>query len=392
MNPSPLRRLLLALLPLLLIIFGFALGSVLLPGQAAPVLQVIAPPPTPDLDALEIGAAESEIARLYVEVSPSVVSINVAVVQRGRVEAVSGSGFVISDQGHVVTNAHVVEDAMRDGIEVNFLDGTIVRAQIVGMDRDSDLAVLQVSLPPEQLRPLVLADSDRLVIGQTALAIGSPFGQRWTLTRGIVSALDRTIQGLTRFSIGSVIQTDAAINQGNSGGPLFNLRGEVIGVNSQIVAEQPSRFNPIPANAGVGFAIPSNLVRRVVDDLIRDGEVRYSFLGITALSDEGRPITLNQMETLNLPNNLRGVLVATVSPGSPAERAGLRDMGRSVRVRGEQVPTSADIITAINGVPVHDMSTLVSWMAIHTRPGDEVTLSIWRDGAPLNLSVTLGER
>ena len=387
MNPSPLQRLLLALLPLLLIIFGFALGSVLLPGQAAPVLQIIAPP-TPDFDALEISAAESEIARLYMEVSPSVVSINVAVLQRGRVEAVSGSGFVISDQGHVVTNTHVIEDAMRDGIEVNFLDGTIVRAQIVGMDRDSDLAVLQVPTPPEQLQPLVLADSDRLVIGQTALAIGSPFGQRWTLTRGIVSALDRTIQGLNRFSIGSVIQTDAAINQGNSGGPLFNQQGEVIGVNSQIVTE--SRFSPV--NSGVGFAIPSNLVRRVVDDLIRDGEVRYSFLGITALSDEGRPITLNQMETLNLPNNLRGVLVAAVSPGSPAERAGLRDMGRSVRVRGEQVPTSADIITAINGVPVHDMSTLVSWMAIHTRPGDEATLSIWRDGAPLNLSVTLGER
>ncbi|MCY4023206.1 MAG: trypsin-like peptidase domain-containing protein [Anaerolineaceae bacterium] len=393
MNPSPLRRLLLALLPLLLIIFGFALGSVLLPGQAAPVLQVIAPPPTPDFDALEISAAESEIARLYVEVSPSVVSINVAVVQRGRVESVSGSGFVISDQGHVVTNTHVIEDAMRDGIEVNFLDGTIVRAQIVGMDRDSDLAVLQVSTPPEQLRPLVLADSDRLVIGQTALAIGSPFGQRWTLTRGIISALDRTIQGLNRFSIGSVIQTDAAINQGNSGGPLFNLRGEVIGVNSQIVTEPPSRLSrSIPGNAGVGFAIPANLVRRVVDDLIRDGEVRYSFLGITALSDEGRPITLNQMETLNLPNNLRGVLVAAVSPDSPAERAGLRDMGRSVRVRGEQVPSSADIITAIDGTPVHDMSSLISWLAIHTRPGDEVTLSIWRDGAPISMPVTLGER
>ncbi len=387
-NPSPLRRLLLALLPLLLVGFGFSLGSVLLPGQAAPALQELAPLPTPDFDALEISADESQIARLYNEVSPSVVSINVAVLQRGRVGTASGSGFVISDQGHIVTNYHVIQNAMRDGIEVNFLDGTILRAQIAGEDPGSDLAVLQVSLPPQQLRPLTLADSDRLVIGQTALAIGSPFGQRWTLTQGIISALDRTIQGLSNFSIGSVIQTDAAINQGNSGGPLFNLQGEVIGVNAQIVTE--SRFNP--ANSGVGFAIPANLVRRVTEALIRDGEVRYSFLGITALSDEGRPITLNQMETLNLPNNLRGVMVATVSPGGPAERAGLRNMGRTVTVRGERVPTSADIITAINGVPVHDMSTLVSWMAINTRPDDEVTLSIWRDGAPVSMPVTLSQR
>lgn len=390
MNQSPLRRLLLALLPLLLIIFGFALGTYLLPGRAAPAPQVVAPLPTPDLESLGLEPQESEIARLYNEVSPSVVSINVTVRQFSRLGAASGSGFVISDEGHVVTNAHVVEDTIRDGIEVNFVDGTIVRGRIVAMDRDSDLAVLQVDLPPEQLRPLTLADSDRLVIGQSALAIGSPFGQRWTLTQGIISALDRTIQGLTRFTIGSVIQTDAAINQGNSGGPLLNLRGEVIGVNSQIVTE--SRSRSIPGNAGVGFAIPANLVRRVVDDLIRDGEVRYSLLGIRAIGDEERPMTLNLIETLNLPKNLRGVVVGFVTPDGPAERAGLRNAGDSVRVRGEMVPTSADIITAINGVPVHDMSTLVSWMAIHTRPGDEVTLSVWRDGAPLTLTVTLGER
>ena len=388
MNQSPLRRLLLALLPLLLIIFGFALGTWLLPGQAAPAPQAVAPLPTPDLESLGLAAQEGEIARLYNEVSPSVVSINVAVRQFGRLGAASGSGFVISDEGHVVTNAHVVEDALRDGIEVNFLDGTIVRAQIVGMDRDSDLAVLKVDLPAAQLPALSLADSDHLVIGQSALAIGSPFGQRWTLTRGIISALDRTIQGLTRFSIGSVIQTDAAINQGNSGGPLFNLKGEVIGVNSQIVTESRRTI----ANSGVGFAIPSNLVRRVVDELIRDGEVRFSYLGISALSDAERPITLSLIETLNLPNNLRGVVVGHVTPGGPAERAGLRSAGDSVRVRGQPVPTSADIITAINGVPVHDMSSLVSWMAIHTRPGDVVTLSVWRDGAPLNLTVTLAER
>ncbi len=133
-------------------------------------------------------------------------------------------------------------------------------------------------------------------------------------------------------------------------------------------------------------------MRRIVDDLLRDGEVRYSFLGISAIGDEERSISLNLMETLNLPNNLRGVVIGTVTPGGPAERAGLRSAGSAVRVRGQPVPTSADIITAINGVPVHDMSSLISWMAIHTRPGDEVTLSIWRDGAPMSMPVTLGER
>ena len=378
--------------PLLLIAFGFVLGTQLLPGRAAPLPQISVPAATPDLDALALAPHEDQIARIYNRVSPSVVSINVTSMQAGRLGVSGGSGFVISDEGHIVTNYHVVEGATRDGIEVNFLDGTIVRGSIVGEDPDSDLAVLQVSLPQEQLRPLTLADSDSLVIGQSALAIGSPFGQRWTLTAGIISALDRTIQGMTNFTIGSVIQTDAAINQGNSGGPLFDLKGEVIGVNAQIVSQRG-------VNSGVGFAIPSNLVRRVVDELIRDGEVRYSYLGIGS-SWQIAPrqgsvslfINLNLIETLNLPNNLRGVVIGSVLTGGPADRAGLRNPGEAVRVRGQLVPTAADIITAINGVPVTDMNTLVSWLASHTRPGDEVTLSVWRDGAPLSLPLTLGER
>ena len=390
MNLSPLRRLLLLLLPLLLISFGFALGTLMTPGRAAPLPQAGIPLPTPDIDALGLSAHESRIAHIYNQVSPSVVSINVAL-RFARLSGSSGSGFVISDEGHVVTNYHVVEDARRDGIEVNFVDGTIVRASIVGVDPDSDLAVLQVSLPPEQLQPLTLADSDTLVIGQTALAVGSPFGQRWTLTSGVISALDRTIQGMTNFAIGSVIQTDAAINPGNSGGPLFNLKGQVIGVNSQIASN--SRVN-----SGVGFAIPGNLVRRVVDELIRDGQVRYSYLGIGSnwqISSRQRvdlSINLNLIETLNLPNNLRGVVIGSVMPGGPANRAGLRTPGEAVRVRGQLVPTSADIITAINNVPVNGMNQLVSWLASNTRPGDQVTLSVWRDGAPVELPLTLGER
>lgn len=397
MNPSALRRLLLLLTPLMLIAFGFVLGTQLLPGRAAPMPQISAP--TPDLDALALAPQEDSVARIYNRVSPSVVSINVTSLQSGRLGVSGGSGFVISDEGHIVTNFHVIDGATRDGIEVNFLDGTIVRGAIVGEDPDSDLAVLQVSLPQQQLQPLTLADSDSLVIGQSALAIGSPFGQRWTLTAGIISALDRTIQGMTKFTIGSVIQTDAAINRGNSGGPLFDLKGEVIGVNSQIISDAQIASQPLVVNSGVGFAIPSNLVRRVVDELIRDGEVRYSYLGIGSswLSASRQRsvslfINLNLIETLNLPNNLRGVVIGSVLSGGPADRAGLRNPGEMVRVRGQLVPTAADIITAINGVPVTDMNTLVSWLASNTRPGDEVTLSVWRDGAPLSLPLTLGER
>lgn len=395
MNASPLRRLLLLMLPLLLIGFGFALGTILSPGRAAPLWQAAAPLATPDFDALDLAPHESEIARIYHQVSPSVVAISTARSSSYGLAPGSGSGFVISDEGHIVTNAHVIAGAQRGSIEVNFVDGTIVRAEPVGMDPDSDLAVLRVSLPPERLQPLTLADSDNLVIGQTTLALGSPFGQDWTLTSGIISALNRAIQGLersvdgsersARFTVGSVIQTDAAINPGNSGGPLFNLKGEVIGVNSQIASRSGSY-------SGIGFAIPANLVRRVVPELIEHGEVRYSYLGISSLNSSDRPINLNLIETLNLPNNLRGVVVSHVAAGGPAARAGLRNPGNVVRVRGENLPSSADIITAINGVPLNGMNTLVAWLASHTRPGDQVVLTVWRDGAPVELPLTLGER
>ncbi len=376
---------------LLLVAFGFVLGSAILPGAAsalpAPVLlNVPVQQPVPDLSALDLTEYEQHIASIYNTVSPSVVSINVTTQQRSGSQGDgfafgSGSGFVIDTQGHIVTNNHVVDGATDRGIEVNFYDGTIVRAEIVGLDPDSDLAVLKVNIPAENLRPVTLGDSDRLVIGQTTLAIGSPFGQRWTLTTGIVSALDRTIQGLNNFSIGSVIQTDAAINPGNSGGPLFNLKGEVIGVNSQIISQSRS-------NSGVGFAVPINLVNRVIQDILGQGRVAYSYLGING----GPEMNLNLIETLQLPNNLRGVVVSGVVPGGPAESAGLQNPGRTVFVEGEPVPTSADIITAINGVPVAGMNELVSYLARNTRPGDTINLTVWRSGQQVVLPVQLSAR
>ena len=391
MSFTSMRRITLFISGLLLVVFGFVIGTAILPSAAdslpAPVLIPVPLQQTlPDLNELGLTPNEQHIATVFNTVSPSVVSINVTTQSpnsslNSGFGFGSGSGFVISNEGYIVTNNHVVDGATADGIEVNFVDGTIVRGDVVGVDPDADLAVVRVNLPPERLQPVIFGDSDKLVIGQTTLAVGSPFGQRWTLTSGIVSAIDRTIQGLTQFSIGSVIQTDAAINPGNSGGPLFNLQGEVIGVNSQIVSRSRS-------NSGVGFAVPSNLVKRVATELIETGSVDYSFLGISG----GPDLNLNLIETLNLPNNLRGVVISSVSPNGPAGRAGLRSPGNEVTVRGERVPASADIITAIDGVPISGMNGLVSYLAANTHPGDTVNLTVWRDGQQIVLSVELGQR
>ncbi|MBI5667010.1 MAG: trypsin-like peptidase domain-containing protein [Chloroflexi bacterium] len=368
---SSLKRLALILSALLLIAFGFMLGTALVQIDArntplqVQVAQTAAQTPITDTERL--------FANIYNRVSPSVVSINVrggSVNQLDSFEA-SGTGFVLDKNGYIVTNNHVVDGAT--DIEVNFLDGTIVEGDIVGVDPDADIAVLRVNLPPENLSPVTFGDSDQLFIGQTTLAIGSPFGQRWTLTSGIISALGRTINGLTQFSVGSVIQTDAAINPGNSGGPLLNLRGEVIGVNSQIISRTRS-------NSGIGFAVPSNLVKRVVEELVNNGRVNYSYLGIQSVGAEG--VTLQLIRELNLPNNLRGVIVDSVVAGGPAAAAGLRNATNG----------SADVITAIDGQPIQDMNALVSYLASKTKPGQTVNLTVWRGGQTINLPVTLGER
>ncbi len=362
---------------LLLIAFGFLLGTTVIDTAAAPVSAPVLQQSTTRAPLTE---DERYFADIYNRVSASVVSINViGSNDEVGVFGASGTGFVIDQQGHIVTNNHVVDGA--DQIEVNFLDGTITEGTVVGLDPDSDIAVLQVNVPVDELTPVTFGDSDTLFIGETTLAIGSPFGQRWTLTTGIISALGRTIQGLNKFSVGSVIQTDAAINPGNSGGPLLNLNGEVIGVNSQIASE--SR-----ASAGIGFAIPSNLVKKVATDLITNGKVNYSFLGISS----GSEMSLTLINALELPNNLQGVIVNDVNADGPAGQAGLRAPGNERVLNGERVPTSADIITAIDGQPITGMSGLVSYLASRTIPGQTVNLSVWRDGQEIIIPVTLGQR
>ncbi|GAB1421797.1 trypsin-like peptidase domain-containing protein [Anaerolineales bacterium] len=321
-----------------------------------------------------LSQTEQIFADIYNQISPSVVSITVA----GQREDESffnestGSGFVIDNQGSIVTNFHVVNGA--DRIEVNFFDGTIAEAELIGLDPDSDLAVIRaLDVPAERFIPVRFADSDKLAVGQFTLAIGNPFQQDWTLTSGIISALNRSIIGLNNYSIGGVIQTDAAINPGNSGGPLLDLAGNVIGVNSQI------RFGDTGArqNAGVGFAIPSNLVVRVTNEILLNGKMNYSYIGISS-----RPIDLDLIKAYGLPNNLRGVAVRQVVANSPAAQGGLQTIGMN----------SVDIVTGIDGFPIRNFDDLIGYLAINTSPGQTVNLTIYRDGQSLVLPVTLTKR
>ncbi len=348
---------------LLMLAFGFGLGLAVLPSLATNTRVTMQVAQTSNQLVTEV---EQIYADVYSRVGPSVVAIDIAQINTRTDDYTpysEGSGFVIDKEGHIATNAHVVEDG--DRIVVNLFDGTITRAEIVGIDRDSDLAVIKVDLPEERLHPVTFANSNDLIIGQQTLALGSPFGERWTLTSGIISALDRRIEGLTGFAIGAVIQTDAAINPGNSGGPLLNLQGHVIGVNSQIVSASRS-------NSGVGFAVPSNLVMRVVRDLIDNGTVSYSSMGVGV-----RDLNLDIMEEYDLPNNLRGVLVYYVQPDSPASEAEMQQ---------------SDIIIAFQDTPIDNRNQLHAYLAMSTEPGQSINLTVLRNGEELILPLTLGER
>ena len=317
---------------------------------------------------------ERIFADVYRTVAPSVVSVNILSRAEGanplfEDQRGGGTGFVYDTDGRLVTNAHVVDSA--DEIAVYFLDGTIARAEIIGLDRDSDIAVIQVEdVPSERLIPVEFGDSGRLIVGQAVLAIGSPFGEDWTLTSGIVSAVNRSIRGLSDFSTGDVIQTDTAINPGNSGGPLLNLDGQVVGVNTQILSASRS-------SSGVGFAVPSNLVQRVIISLIEDGEVEYSYLGIA-----GADMRLEEIENYSLPNNLQGAVVSAVVDGSPADAAGLRNPTNN----------SIDVIIGIDGTPITSMDDLLAYLAGNTRPGDTVIMQVNRGGQAVELTLTLENR
>jgi 2-alkenal reductase len=373
------------IITLLLFSFGFAIGSTISRSSAVtdfadnPALGLI-PRSQTTLPQGAVTTDELSRAQIYQQVSSSVVSITVtrSTANTTQDSEVGGSGFVIDFDGHIVSNAHVVAQA--DEIIVYFLDGTITRAELVGADFDSDLAVIKVDLSPDRLRPVTFGNVDALFVGQSVLALGSPFGQDWTLTSGIISALNRTITGLSNYRIGSVIQTDAPINPGNSGGPLFNMQGQVIGVNSQIVSQTRS-------NSGIGFSAPADLVQRVATELIQTGKVEYSYLGIY-----GGDVSLTLIEQLNLPDNQRGVVVQDTELRSPARNAGVRTMSISGQTTANARVTSADIIVAINGVPIPNFAEMIAYLAKNTRPNDTITITVLRDGQLVELPLTLGFR
>lgn len=345
------------------------------PPPATPAPTVITLPPLPS----QIVGEEAILVNLYERVNPSVVNITIYGRVSGVMEAFGqGSGFVYDGQGHIVTNAHVVHGA--EQIDVTFYDGLTRPASLVGEDLHSDLAVIQVDLPAG-IGPLPLGEMSELAVGQTVVAIGNPFGLSGTLTRGVISALGRTIPGLTIFSIPQAIQTDAAINPGNSGGPLLNLQGEVIGVNAQIETGGQGR-----SNVGVGFAIPVSIVQRVVPSLIEKGAYEWPWLGVV-----GNDLTPPLVEAMNLPVE-RGAYLVQIVENGPADRAGLRGASRTVNVDGRQIRVGGDVVTAINGQPVNTFDDLLIYIALQTSPGQEVTLSVLRDGKTQDIVVKLQPR
>jgi 2-alkenal reductase len=356
-------------------------------GKIAPT-PAASPTPLPAQIAISADAEEALLANIYDRTNPGVVNIDVSgsLGTADLTEFGSGSGFVIDQEGHIVTNNHVVEGA--DEIDVTFADGSVAVAKLVGADPYSDLAVIKVNVDRAKLFPLEIGDSDTVRVGHRVIAIGNPFGLVGTMTVGIVSGLGRTlpadsVDASSRFSNPDIIQTDAAINPGNSGGPLLNSRGQVIGVNTAIRTTGTNR-----ANSGVGFAVPSNTVKRVAQQLIRDGRASYPYLGVSV---DNHFTTAELAAALNLPVE-KGVLISSVVDGGPAALAGLRGGSRQVTVRGLPVSAGGDIIIALDGEAVTSFDQMIALLTSRKTVGQTVMMTILRDGETLEVPLTLVER
>jgi S1-C subfamily serine protease len=341
--------------------------------QAPNIVEVT---PSPLIHDLSVSADVEEqlVIDVYARVGPAVVCITAP----QRFGECIGSGFVIDREGHVVTNNHVAEAA--DELLVTLADEHTVPAEVVGTDPGSDLAVLKIDVPPEELTVAELGKSATLQVGQRAIAIGNPFGLERTVTTGVISSLGRTLpRSDSAFQLAQLIQTDAAINPGNSGGPLLNSRGQVIGVNTAIASNSGT-------NSGVGFAIPVDILQRVVPELIAHGRYRHPWLGIS-----GGTISPEMVEAADLPVET-GVLISELEPDSPADRAGLRGGDQQVLVSGVPMLTGGDIVIAIDNVEVKRFDDVVNYLASYSSVGDVVTLTVVRDGTRVEIDVTLEER
>ena len=371
----------------------------------APIVQAAQPTTQPavtsstSVDAL---ALEGTFMQIYTQVSPSVVRIRVVQKQtvtvpqgrgfgQGQAPQFSqglGSGFVLDKAGNIATNNHVIDGA--DSIFVTFADGTTYPGKVVGADPDSDLAVVKVEAPADELQPVQIGDSTQVKVGQLVIAIGNPFGEQNTMTMGIVSAVGRTLPVDSNsqasatvqpsYSIPDVIQTDAPINPGNSGGVLVDIQGRLIGVTAAIESSTNS-------SAGIGFAIPSAIVKRVVPVLVKGNQVQHSYLGLS-----GGSMTPELADAMKLPSTQRGALVASVTAGGPADKAGVKGSTDSATINGQTVTVGGDIVVAIGDQKVKAFEDIVAYLASSTEVGQTVALTVLRQGKEETLQVTLSAR
>ena len=328
-------------------------------------------------------AKESQLNIIYSTSLPSIVHIKVRQTVQGffqnQERTGEGSGFIWDTEGNIVTNYHVVASASI--VDVEFADGSQYPASVIGLDPNSDLAIIKVNPNGKILTPLNLGDSTNVKVGNHTIVIGSPFGQEFSMSSGIVSAIKRTVPSQnTMFSIPNVIQTDAAINPGNSGGPLLDIEGNVIGINSQIISRSGG-------NQGIGFAIPINSVKKIIPTLIKGGKFEYPYIGIT-----GMDLNTNLKKALEIDSEIKGVMIVDVVKGSPADLGGLSGYTGTVSDNVNSYPSGGDILTAINTIPIKSLSDLLTLLFSDYSPGDSITFTILRDSNSLDLDITLISR
>lgn len=346
------------------------------PSSAAPV-QPIAPV---NANTANPAAQQEGLVTLYENVSPGTVAV---ITDQGQ-----GSGFVYDADGHVVTNYHVIEGAT--SVEIRFSSGFMSYGTVIGTDTDSDLAIVKVDAPAEEIHPLPLGDSDSLKVGQTVIAIGNPFGLNGTMTVGIISALGRTLDAIREtpdgrpFTAGDIIQTDAAINPGNSGGPLFNTNGEVIGIN-RAIRTLSSTSTGEPVNSGIGFAVSINMVKRVAPALIASGTYDYPFLGISSMDS----LSLEVVNELGL-ESFTGAYVTDIVSGGPADKAGIVAGSRPTNI--PNLFGGGDLIIAIDGRPVRTFDEMLAYLITNKGPGDTVILQVLRGSEKVDVTIKLDKR